>query len=105
MTTNATERAFGRSPRDPWRAFDALPRPIRDALQDGVSPMCPGKVRAVFRALRREVGETEAITRLVARIEAQQAARGWAGPCAARPGRTAPREIKPVASRHRTGQR
>lgn len=70
---NATIRGIRRSPRgDPWEAFDSLPRPIRDALQDGVSPLCPLKVRAAFRASRRRYGEAEAIDRVVQAIAAAQ---------------------------------
>jgi hypothetical protein len=74
---NGTIMGSRRSPRgDPWRAFDALPRPIRDALQDGVSPLCPLKVRAVLRVNRRAYGETEAIERVVRLIAKVQAKAG-----------------------------
>lgn len=71
---NATVRGFRRSPRgDPWQAFDALPRPIRDAMQEGVSPVCPLKVRRLFRELRCQHGAAEAVARVVSRIEAAHA--------------------------------
>jgi hypothetical protein len=54
-------------------AFDALPRPIRDALQDGVSPLCRLKVRAVLRVNHRTYGETEAIERVLQLIAEAQA--------------------------------
>jgi uncharacterized protein DUF6525 len=71
---NATIRGSRRSPRgDPWQAFDALPRPIRDALQYGVSPICPLKVRAALRMNRRAYGETKAIERVLQLITDAQA--------------------------------
>jgi hypothetical protein len=71
---NTTVSGSSRSPRgDPWQAFDALPRPIRDGMQEGVSPLCPLKVRRLFRALCREKGETEAIAALLKSIAVVQA--------------------------------
>jgi hypothetical protein len=70
---NATVRGRRRSPRgDPWHAFDALPRPIRDALQNGVSPLCPLKVRKTWREARRQHGEAEAIAHVLRLIDAAQ---------------------------------
>jgi hypothetical protein len=46
-----------------------LPLPIRDAMQDGISPLCPLKVLAALRVERRRCGETEAIAILLRRIE------------------------------------
>src|SRR5271169_6132134 len=73
LTLNATVRGMRRSPRgDPWQAFDALPKPIRDAMQEGVSPVCPLKVKRLFREERRRHGEAAAIARVVQRIEDAQ---------------------------------
>jgi len=70
---NATVRGRSRSPGgDPWQAFDALPRPIRDAMQEGVSPVCPLKVRKLYRTLRRAHGETQAIADVVQGIKTAQ---------------------------------
>jgi hypothetical protein len=52
-----------------------LPRPIRDALQDGVSPLCPLKVRKAWREARRQHGDAAAITHVLRLIDAAQA---WA---------------------------
>ncbi len=68
---NATVLGVRRAPRgDPWQAFDALPRAIRDALQDGVSPLCPLKVRRLWIAERRKHGEADAVAHVLQRIEA-----------------------------------
>ena len=63
---NATVRGNRRSPRgDPWQAFDELPKPLRDAMQDGVSPLCPLKVRAAWRAACRRYSEGVAIAHVL----------------------------------------
>jgi hypothetical protein len=58
---------------DPWKAFDALPAPIRVACWGGVSSVCPLKVRRLWQAERKRGGtEAEAIARTVRRIETAQ---------------------------------
>jgi hypothetical protein len=70
---NDTVRGVTRSPAgDPWRAFDALPRPIRDAMQDGVSPICPLKVRRLWRSERRQHGDEQAVAHVIAAIQRAQ---------------------------------
>jgi hypothetical protein len=41
-------------------------------MQEGVSPLCPLKVRRLFRVECRRHGEAEAIARVVQRIEGAQ---------------------------------
>jgi hypothetical protein len=58
---SATRRTKRRRVRSTWDIYDALPLPIRAALQEGPSQWNAAVVAARYRKWRREDGEADAI--------------------------------------------
>jgi Family of unknown function (DUF6525) len=65
MSNSPTCRTKRRRVRSPWDIYDALPVPIRAALQEGPVQWNVGIIAARYRRWRREEGETEAIVHSV----------------------------------------